>query len=106
MKLAAVGSNCIDYYNNVEGGTAYPDGGPVKMAVYTVRNGGQASYIGPVGDDVYGQIMAEAMTRKGVDTSHLHVLHGHTAVSQVTLVDGERVFGDYDEGIVCHFICK
>lgn len=100
MKLAAVGSNCIDYYNNVEGGTAYPGGGPVNMAVYTVRNGGQASYIGPVGDDVYGQIMAEAMTRKGVDTSHLHVLHGHTAVSQVTLVDGERVFGDYDEGVL------
>ena len=63
MKLAAVGSNCIDYYNNVEGGTAYPGGGPVNMAVYTVRNGGQASYIGPVGDDVYGQIMDEAMTR-------------------------------------------
>ena len=33
MKLAAVGSNCIDYYNNVEGGTAYPGGGPVNMAV-------------------------------------------------------------------------
>ena len=49
---------------------------------------------------MYGQIMAEAMARKGVDTSHLHVLHGHTAVSQVNLVDGERVFGDYDEGVL------
>ena len=45
MKLAAIGSNCIDYYNNVDGGKAYPGGGPVNMAVYAVRLGGQASYI-------------------------------------------------------------
>ena len=37
MKLAAVGSNCIDYYNNLDGGKAFPGGGPVNMAVYTVR---------------------------------------------------------------------
>ena len=47
MKLAAVGSNCVDFYQNVEGGKAYPGGGPVNMAVYTVRLGGEASYIGP-----------------------------------------------------------
>ena len=33
MKLAAVGSNCIDFYNNIDGGKAYPGGGPVNMAV-------------------------------------------------------------------------
>ncbi len=51
MKLAAVGSNCIDYYNNLDGGKAFPGGGPVNMAVYTVRLGGEAAYIGPVGND-------------------------------------------------------
>lgn len=78
MKLAAVGSNCIDYYSNLEGGKAYPGGGPVNMAVYTVRLGGQAAYIGPVGDDEYGRIMRRAMMDKGVDTSHLHVEPGKT----------------------------
>ena len=24
MRLAAVGSNCIDYYNNIDGGKAFP----------------------------------------------------------------------------------
>lgn len=100
MKLAAVGSNCIDFYSNLEGGKAYPGGGPVNMAVYTVRLGGQAAYIGPVGDDEYGKIMRRAMMDKGVDTSHLHVEPGRTAVSQVELLDGERVFGDYDEGVL------
>ena len=39
MKLAAIGSNCVDYYQNMNGGTAFPGGGPVNMAVYTVRLG-------------------------------------------------------------------
>ena len=104
MKLAAVGSNCIDFYANLEGGKAYPGGGPVNMAVYTVRLGGQASYIGPVGDDKFGSIMAKAIREKGVDVSHLHVKSGKTAVSQVELIDGERVFGDYDEGVLSNYV--
>lgn len=104
MKLAAVGSNCIDYYENIEDGKAYPGGGPVNMAVYTLRLGGQASYIGPVGNDCYGKIMHNAIEKKGVDISHLHVKEGHTAVTQVTLVDGERVFGDYEEGVLADYV--
>jgi len=103
MKLATVGSNCIDFYNNIENGKAYPRGGPVNMAVYTVRLGGQASYIGPVGDDEYGRIMRDAVAAKGVDISHLHVKPGKTAVSQVELIDGDRVFGDYDEGVLADY---
>ena len=61
MKLAAVGSNCIDFYNNIEGGKAYPGGGPVNMAVYVCRLGGESAYIGPVGDDSYGKIMLDAV---------------------------------------------
>ena len=67
MKLAAVGSNCVDFYNNVEGGKAYPGGGPVNMAIYTVRLGGEASYIGPVGNDDFGALMRRAVAEKGVD---------------------------------------
>ena len=103
MKLAAVGSNCIDYYSNIEGGKAYPGGGPVNMAVYTVRLGGEASYIGPVGNDTFGQIMIEAIRNKGVDVSHMSVEPGKTAVSEVELIGGERVFGDYDEGVLSNY---
>ena len=103
MKLAAVGSNCIDHYRNIDGGKSYPGGGPVNMAVYTVRNGGQASYIGPIGNDEYGQIMYEAVKEKGVDVSHMRVRQGKTAVSQVELINGERIFGDYDEGVLAEY---
>ena len=73
MKLAAIGSNCIDFYTNVDGGKCYPGGGPVNMAVYALRNGDSASYIGPVGTDEYGKIMYEAIKAKGVNVSHLHI---------------------------------
>ena len=104
MKLAAVGSNCVDFYQNVEGGKAYPGGGPVNMAVYTVRLGGEASYIGPVGNDDFGALMRRAVAEKGVDVSHLSVREGKTAVTQVSLIDGERVFGDYDEGVLSDYV--
>lgn len=103
MRLAAIGSNCIDYYRNVNSGTAYPGGGPVNMAVYTRRIGGESSYIGAIGSDENGQVMKQAIENKGVDISHLHVLPGKTAVTQVELVDGERVFGEYDEGVLKEF---
>ena len=104
MKLAAVGSNCIDHYNNIAGGTSYPGGGPVNMAVYTVRLGGEASYIGPIGSDEFGKIMYDAVKAKGVDVSHMHIKEGNTAVTQVELIDGERVFGDYDEGVLADYV--
>ena len=103
MKLAAMGSNCVDFYSNIENGKAYPGGGPVNMAVYTLRLGGQASYIGPVGSDYYGQVMRDAVSAKGVDVSHMHRVPGKTAVTQVELLGGERVFGDYDEGVLADY---
>ena len=98
MKLAAIGSNCVDYYQNMNGGTAFPGGGPVNMAVYTVRLGGKASYIGPVGNDEFGHVMYDAIKSKGVDVSHLQFKEGKTAVTQVELIDGERVFGAIMKG--------
>ena len=101
MKLAAVGSNCIDYYANIDGGKSYPGGGPVNMAVYTVRNGGSASYIGPIGDDDYGKIMYDAVKSKGVNVSHMHIKKGTTAITQVELIDEDIEFISKHDMVVC-----
>lgn len=101
IKLAAVGDNCIDLYDQT--GDAYPGGNPVNVAVYTVRLGGKASYTGVVGNDKYGELMRRAVADKGVDVSHLRTEPGSTALSHVTLVDGDRVFGDYEEGVMERF---
>ena len=100
-KLAAVGDNCIDFYDQT--GDAYPGGNPVNVAVYTVRLGGTASYTGVVGEDDYGALMRRAIAGKGVDVSHLRTEPGTTALSHVSIVDGDRVFGDYEEGVMASF---
>lgn len=101
MKLAAVGDNCVDVYENI--GKAYPGGNPVNVAVYFVRLGGEASYTGVVGTDAYGALMKEKIGEKGVDVSHIRFEEGSTAVTHVELVDGERVFGEYEEGVLADF---
>ena len=35
MRLAAVGSNCIDYYNNIDGGKAFPGSTGKYGSLYT-----------------------------------------------------------------------
>lgn len=101
MKLAAVGDNCMDVYESLN--QAFPGGNPVNVAVYFVRLGEEASYTGVVGDDKYGKIMIEALNGKAVDTSHLRVLPGSTAITQVELVNGDRILGDYNEGVLAKF---
>ena len=100
-KIATVGDNCMDVYDNT--GKAYPGGNPVNVAVYFARMGGEASYTGIVGDDAYGKLMLEAIAAKGVDVSHVRTEKGATAVTHVQLLDGERVMGDYEEGVLADF---
>lgn len=101
IKIAAVGDNCVDYYDAT--GKSYPGGNPVNVAVYVKRLGGQSSYTGAVGRDEMGQMMINAIGKKDVDISHIQILNGKTAVSHVELVNGDRVFGDYDEGVLADF---
>lgn len=101
MRIAAVGDNCLDVYAAL--GKAYPGGNPVNVAVYMRRLGMEASYTGVIGTDEYGRIMKSSLAAKGVDISHLHTRHGKSAVTQVELVNGDRVFGDYAEGVMADF---
>lgn len=101
IRIAAVGDNCMDVYDRE--GMAFPGGNPVNVAVYVVRMGGQASYTGAVGDDEYGRQMRESIQGKGVDVSHIKTLPGKTAVTHVEIRDGERILGDYEEGVMAEF---
>ena len=101
VKIATVGDNCMDVYENI--GKAYPGGNPVNVAVYFVRMGGEASYVGQVGTDNYGKLMVEAISAKGVDVSHVRAVEGSTAITHVELINGDRIMGDYEEGVLANF---
>ena len=101
MRIGCVGDNCIDYYDETD--RAFPGGNPVNVAVYVRRLGGCASYVGAAGTDAYGALLLNALQEKGIDVSHVHVQPGSTAISHVTMRDGDRVFGEYDEGVMADF---
>ena len=101
MNFACVGDNCIDIYQNIN--QWYYGGNPVNVGVYVVRSGDSASYIGAVGADQYGQYMINALKEHNLDVSHVKVLPGETAKCYINLIDGERVFCGYEQGVLVDF---
>jgi fructoselysine 6-kinase len=102
MKIVTVGDNCMDVYQS--SGKAYPGGNPVNVAVYSRGLGATTAYVGWVGCDSYADMMIKAIHQKGVDISRVSKKEGKTAVTHVELVGNDRKFGDYDEGVMAHFL--
>lgn len=96
-RIACIGDNCIDYYD--ETGERYPGGNPVNVSVYFRRLGTPSSYIGAVGNDENGKMIIGSLQSKNVDVSHVKVLEGNTAITHVQRINGERVFKDDDPGV-------
>ncbi|WP_346835119.1 fructoselysine 6-kinase [Paenibacillus polymyxa] len=101
MRIITVGDNCMDVYQ--ASGKAYPGGNPVNVAVYLTEMGAKTAYVGWVGTDIYGEIMIQAIQDKGVDTSRISKKDGKTAVTHVEMMENDRRFGDYDEGVMAQF---
>lgn len=99
-KLLGVGDNTIDTY--VHSRMLYPGGNAVNVAVLAKRLGHEVSYIGWLGDDERGELLLSSLESEGVDTSRCRILKDvPTGYSTVSLVDGDRVFGESDDG-ACH----
>ncbi len=98
MKFAAVGDNCIDWYYRQQ--EAHVGGCSVNVSVYITQLGEEAAYLGAVGSDENGVLVRQKLESFGVHTDRLHVLDGKTAVTRIELVDNERCFRGYDEGVL------
>ncbi|GMI99564.1 Fructokinase 7, Fructokinase 1 [Hibiscus trionum] len=71
-----------------------PGGAPANVAVCVSRLGGTSAFIGKVGDDEFGRMLANILKENNVDNSGMRFDHSaRTALSFVTLrADGEREF--------------
>lgn len=69
-------------------------GAPANVAVGIARLGGSAAFIGKVGEDEFGRMLANILKKNNVDTSAMRFdSHARTALAFVTLrADGEREF--------------
>ena len=101
--FAAFGSHCIDYYTNLSGGTPFVGGGPLNSAVHIRSLGIDAMYAGAVGSDEYGKLILHELQKHGVDTFRVRIMEGRSALCRVILEEGERILGDYDEGVLADF---
>ena len=72
MKIACVGDNCIDYYD--ETGQAFPGGNPVNVSVYARRLGAETAYLGAVGTDRYADLLLDRLAELKIDISHVQKL--------------------------------
>jgi fructoselysine 6-kinase len=95
--IIGVGDNTVDRYLHL--GQMFPGGNTVNVPVFARRHGHTASYVGWIGTDRYGRLLLDSMAAEGIDTSRCRVVEGASSHGDVTLVDGDRVFGEFDWGV-------
>ncbi|XP_075523734.1 putative fructokinase-4 [Primulina tabacum] len=74
-----------------------PGGAPANVAIAVARLGGRAAFVGKLGDDEFGHMLAGILTENGVTAEGVSFDKGaRTALAFVTLrADGEREFMFY-----------
>ncbi|KAK8332773.1 hypothetical protein E1A91_A10G154000v1 [Gossypium mustelinum] len=74
-----------------------PGGAPANVAIAVSRLGGKASFVGKLGDDEFGHMLADILKQNGVSGDGILFDQGaRTALAFVTLrADGEREFMFY-----------
>jgi fructoselysine 6-kinase len=97
VKVIGVGDNTVDKYLHLR--KMFPGGNAVNVPVLAHRYGHDGSYIGCLGNDLLGEFLLNALKTEGIDTTRCRIVDGSNAYCEVSIVDGERVFGDYTIGV-------
>jgi fructoselysine 6-kinase len=97
VRVIGVGDNTVDKYLHLR--KMFPGGNAVNVAVLARRYAHPASYLGWLGDDAHGHLLLSALREEGVDTSRCRLVDGPNAYCEVSLIDGDRVFGQASPGV-------
>lgn len=97
-RVALLGDNCVDIYTEPK--AWYLTGNIVDTAVNLARLGRPVSILTTTADDYFGRLMHKFFSDEGMDISHVHEKHGETAITEMQLIDGERIHGEYYEGVL------
>ncbi len=101
--VVALGELLIDFTQNglsQQGNglfEANPGGAPCNVLAMLTKLGKKTAFIGKVGDDFFGRMLAETIREVGIDDSNLAYDHDiHTTLALVhTFADGDRDFSFY-----------
>lgn len=97
-RVVGFGDNVVDRFT--ERGVFYPGGNCVNFAVFARRLGAESAYLGVLGTDDAARHIRASLAELGVSTDRCVEREGVTGWCDVTVVDGDRVFGDWDAGVV------
>lgn len=89
-RILGLGDNTIDTY--VSAGLQFPGGNAVNVAVLCRRLGIEASYLGCLGADEGGAILAAALQAEGIETSRMRRVDGPNARARIAHDNGDRRF--------------
>ncbi len=103
MKITTIGEILIDLTqthvdeNGVPHFAANPGGAPANVAVAAAKLGAETSFVGCVGDDLYGHMLRDTLVRHGVSADGLQVTGKANTTLAIVMVDpgGERSFSFY-----------
>ena len=95
-RVVGFGDNVVDRF--LDRRILYPGGNSVNFAVYAGQLGAEAAYLGVFGTDEAAAHLRESLTGLGIALDRCQNKPGETGYCDVTVVDGDRVFGDWNEG--------
>jgi len=90
VSLIGVGDNTVDRY--IDMNMMYPGGNAVNVTVFFKHMGGEASYLGWLGDDRRGRLVLDPLRAEGVDVSQCRVVAHPTGRCDVELHGRDRHF--------------
>lgn len=114
MKILTIGELLVDLTqtgtneNGIPQYSANPGGAPANVAVAASLMGAETAFIGRVGNDSFGKMLADTLKSKNVDISRLAVDSNAPTTLAVVSVDGrgERGFSFYRKDSADVNLCK
>lgn len=97
-KALMVGDNCIDIYENIN--LYYLTGNVVDTGVNMAILKTDVAMLTNIAKDKYGDQMLNLFEKHNINIDRLRILDGQTAYTIMNLIDGERIHGDYVEGVL------
>lgn len=94
-KIIGIGIATMDIYCHQK--KMYPGGNEYNIAYNAKMQGAEAGFMGIFADDMVGALLEKTLKDVGVDTSHSHHEKGSSGYALVSLVDGDRVFLDWNK---------
>ena len=97
VKVLGFGDNVVDLYDHLH--LMYPGGNAVNFAVFAKRlDVARSAYMGIFGTDRAAEHVISSLEKEQVELVKCLQIPGENGWSRNTVVDGDRVFLDYNNG--------